>query len=120
MILISLLSSLALQAQPALTPDQTLRAVALCVAVLEYPDAHPEAGAARLAWREVLSRVPDSDAASQDAAVAAHLTTFEETAQRANHDGADVARAIGRVAPNCVTNEGAQRAAARLAAEAGS
>lgn len=120
MILISLLSSLALQTSPAMTPEQSLRAVALCVAVLEYPGAHPEAGEAHLAWREVLSRVPDSDAASQDAAVAAHLTAFDDTAQRANDDGADVARAIGMLAPNCLTTEGAQRAAARLAAEAGS
>ncbi|WP_029087245.1 hypothetical protein [Brevundimonas aveniformis] len=114
MILVSLLSNLAVQTAAELTPEQNLRAVALCVAVLEYPGAHPEADTARAAWRQVLSSVPQSDTESQHAAVDAHFETFNQTAQRSNSDGVRVARALGTVAPNCLSAEGAERAALRI------
>lgn len=121
MILAAALSAaLAMQVAPPMTPEQMLNSVSLCVAALEYPDAHGEDTAEALAaWKGALARVPGSDAASQAAAVAEQRKMFEDTAARAGSNGAEVARAIGILAPNCLSADAGARLAARLADPSG-
>lgn len=116
----ALATALSVQAAPAMTPEQMLDSVSLCVAALEYPGAHEQdTSEALAAWKGVLALVPGSNAESQAAAVAEQRQMFEDTAARAGSDGAEVARAIGILAPNCLSAEAGARLAARLAAQSG-
>ena len=120
MILATTLAALlTVQSAPAMTPAQMLESVSLCVAALEYPDAHAQdVSAALVAWRGALARVPASDTASQAAAVSAQRQMFADTAGRTNTNAVEVARAIGILAPNCLSAEAGAQLAARLASPA--
>lgn len=116
----ALAAALTLQTAPAMTPEQMLDSVSLCVAALEYPGAHEQdTTEALVAWKGALALVPGSNAESQTAAVASQRQMFEDTGVRANSNGAEVARAVGILAPNCLSAEAGAQLAARLAAQSG-
>jgi len=115
MLALSLVSALALQSAPQAATGDPLPAVALCVAALEYPGAHPGTEAARAAWRLALDATPGSDPTSREAAVTEQRQMFEDTGERAGSDGIEVARAVGILAPNCLSAESGNRLAARFA-----
>jgi len=119
MILATALAAvLSVQAAPAMTPEQMLESVSLCVAALEYPGAHEQDTTEALAaWKGALALVPGSNAESQTAAVASQRQMFEDTGARANSNGAEVARAVGILAPNCLSAEAGAQLAARLSAQ---
>ncbi|NBB52463.1 hypothetical protein GVN24_29710 [Rhizobium sp. CRIBSB] len=115
MLALSLVAALSLQSAPQAATDDPLPAVALCVAALEYPGAHPATEAARAAWRLALDATPGSDPASREAAVAEQRQMLDDTGARAGSDGIEVARAVGILAPNCLSAEAGSRVAARFA-----
>lgn len=115
MLATTLAAALTVQSAPAMTPEQMLDSVSLCVAALEYPNAHAvDTAEALVAWKGALAAVPGSNAESQTAAVAEQRKMFEDTAARTNSNGAEVARAIGILAPNCLSAEAGASLAARL------
>lgn len=119
MLALFVVAALSLQGAAQMEADEDLAAVALCVAAIEYPGAHPDADNARVAWRQALASVPGSDPASRDAAVAEQRQMFDDTAARAGSPGIEIARAVTILAPNCLSAESGARVAARFVSPEG-